>query len=395
MSNKYKVGRFAFLDMMKFKNLGKKRDSVINNATSYPSEHTDIIKDKSTHLHPITLDLVVDDIIERYDAKEFVFASKDYSPLPFFRAGQYLSIKTKIGSVYTSRPYSICSSPKMALEGKISIMVENYPAGFVAPYLYKNLMIGDSVITTSPIGSFYHEPLRDENTVVALAGGSGVTPFISMAYAIRDGIEDFNLILIYGSRTVDSIYFKEELEHITSSTNKVKVVHVLSDEKIDGYEYGFINSDIIKKYAPEKYSIFACGPANFYKFMKEDVKKLNLPSRLIHFEMEAVSRNFDSYPNYPIESKDKVYKAIIHQHGNIFEIEVRGDEPILISIERAGINCDSNCRSGVCGWCRTRVVEGKTYSPQQNDFRRKTDKELGFIHPCAAFALSDLELEIN
>lgn len=394
MSKKIKVGKNSYLDMLKFKNLGKTRDKVIDEYCGDKVFYSDPISDKAEHLHQDSLKVRVTDIIPRYDAKEYVLSNIDNSPLPYFRAGSYISIKTKIGDTITSRPYSICSSPKEALNGKYSIMIEDYPEGFVAPYLYKNIQIGDEFTISSPMGTFYYEPLRDEKHVVALAGGSGVTPFISMAYAIRDEIEDFDLTLIYGSRTRDSIYFKDELDELLNVTNKVKIIHVLSDEKIDGYEYGFITSDLIKKYASDNYSVFACGPGSFYSFMKEDIKKLNLNKKQIRFEMEAVSRDLASDINYPQEKKNMVFNAVIKQRDKEYKIAVRADEPILCAIERAGIKIPSSCRSGVCGWCRTRVVEGNTYNPEKNENRRKGDVILGYIHPCASFALSDLVLEI-
>lgn len=394
MSKKIKVGKNSYLDMLKFKNLGKTRDKVIDEYCGDKVFYSDPISDKVEHLHQESLKVRITDIIPRYDAKEYVLSNIDNSPLPYFRAGSYISIKTKIGDTITSRPYSICSSPKEALNGKYSIMIEDYPAGFVAPYLYNNIQIGDEFTISSPMGTFYYEPLRDEKHVVALAGGSGVTPFISMAYAIRDEIEDFDLTLIYGSRTRDSIYFKDELDELLNVTNKVKIIHVLSDEKIDEYEYGFITSDLIKKYASDNYSVFACGPGSFYSFMKEDIKKLNLKKKQIRFEMEAVSRDLASDINYPQEKKNMVFNAVIKQRDKEYKIAVRADEPILCAIERAGIKIPSSCRSGVCGWCRTRVVEGNTYNPEKNENRRKGDVILGYIHPCASFALSDLVLEI-
>ena len=395
MNKIIKVGKNPLKDMLQFKNLGKERDKVIDSTPLSDIEYNDPIKEKADHLHPGKLKVIVEKIIPRYDAKEYVLSSLDSSPLPFFKAGSYVSLKLKIGDVYTSRPYSICSSPKEALNGKLSIMIEDYEAGFFAPYVYRNLKVGDIVEISEPLGTFIYNPLRDKTSVVALAGGSGVTPFISMAYAIRDGLEDFDLTILYGSRNVDSIYFKEEIDDLEKSTNKVKIVHILSDEELDGFEYGFINSNLIKKYAPVgEFSIFACGPGSFYSFMKKDIKKLNLPERLIRFEMEAVSRDLESDPSYPKNTRNKFFKGIIKQCGKEYTINLRADEPILTSIERAGIKAQASCRSGVCGWCRTKVISGDTYNPKKNDYRRKGDCLLGYIHPCASFPLSDLVLEI-
>ena len=395
MAKGIKIGKNGLVDIKKFGMLGKTRNKAIENSPISDDFHSYRINDIAASLHRDHMDLVVTEINERGNAKEFVLSSPDSTPLPSFRAGSYVSLKVKIGDSYTSRPYSISSSPKDAERGKLSVTIENYEEGFVAPYLYSNLKKGDHIISSSPTGTFHYDPLRDKSTVVALAGGSGITPFLSMAYAIRDGYEDFDLLILYGNRTEDTILFKDELEDIASATPKVKVVHILSDEKKEGYEYGFINSELIKKYAPSEYSVFACGPGNFYSFMKKDIKKLNLPDRLIRFEMEAVTKDPYSDPAFPEEAKGKSFIGLIRQCGKEYRIELRSDENILTSIERAGIKAPSSCRSGVCAWCRSRLVEGEAFYPEVNEYRRKADKDLGYIHPCAAFPLSDLVLEIG
>ena len=138
-----KVGKSILKDMLKFKNMGETRDEIINNSSDADILYKDPISEKALHLHPLSLNVIVKEIIPRYDAKEYVLSSLDSSPLPYFKAGSYISIKTRIGDSFTSRPYSICSSPKKALNGSYSVMIEDYRDGFVAPYLYKNLKVGD------------------------------------------------------------------------------------------------------------------------------------------------------------------------------------------------------------------------------------------------------------
>ena len=69
---------------------------------------------------------------------------------------------------------------------------------------------------------------------------------LSFAKAIAEGDEDFNLILLYGSNTEKDILFKEEFDELEKMTDKVKEVHVLSDEEKAGYEHGFVTADLIK-----------------------------------------------------------------------------------------------------------------------------------------------------
>ena len=92
--------------------------------------------------------------------------------------------------------------------------------------------------------------------------------FLTMAAAIADGIEDFSMIILYGSRTADGILLKDEIEAIAArSGGRVKVVHVLSEDVKEGFEHGFITAELIQKYAPEGgYSVFMCGPKAMYTF---------------------------------------------------------------------------------------------------------------------------------
>jgi ferredoxin-NADP reductase len=74
--------------------------------------------------------------------------------------------------------------------------------------------------TSGPEGNFYYEDMRDAKTVIAIAGGCGITPFFSMAQAIRDGIEDFNLYLIYGCKTLNESALKKELDEIAANNSR-------------------------------------------------------------------------------------------------------------------------------------------------------------------------------
>lgn len=253
MALNVKVGLIGKLDMLKFKNMKKVREKAISSAPAKDVKGDFAINVNAKHLHPDYLKLVVKDIKEdpKSNSKYFVLKSEDGKPLPYFRAGQYLSLKMKIGNSQITRAYSLCSSPKKALDGEYEIAIRAVANGFASEELLKNIKVGDELITSSPLGDFYYEDLRDKKTVIALAGGSGITPFLSMAYAIRDGIEDFDLVILYGSNDEESIMLKTELDKVTAECSKVKVVHVLSSEAKSGFESGFITSDLIQKYAPD------------------------------------------------------------------------------------------------------------------------------------------------
>ena len=187
-----KVGLIGKLDMLKFKNMGKVRENMIQSSPANEISGVFPINENAKALHPDYLELVIDHIIDRGEAqaKTFVLKRADGAPLPYFRAGQYISLKLPIDGSFVSRSYSLCSSPKEALNGLYSITVRANPGGFVADRLLEEKKPGDTIISSSPQGFFYYEDLRDCKNVIGLAGGSGITPFLSMARALADGIED-------------------------------------------------------------------------------------------------------------------------------------------------------------------------------------------------------------
>jgi len=275
------------------------------------------------------------------------------------------------------------------------VTVKANPTGFAADKMLANFKVGDEVVTSDPQGNFFYENLRDPKDVVALAGGSGVTPFLSMAHAIQDGAEDFNLTLIYGSKNPAGVLFKDEFDKIAAECPKFKVVYVLENEAPEGAEQGFITTEMVQKYAPkEEYSVFVSGPQVMMKAMKPVIAGLNLPRRLVRFEMMPVTKNVAGLPGYPAEAAGKTFKLVVRQGEAVYNVDAVAGEPILAAIERAGIKAPSRCRSGECGWCRSKVVKGQFYVPEENEFRRYEDVQFNYIHPCSTFALSDMEIEV-
>ena len=391
-----KVGLIGKLDMLKFKNMGKNREKAIRAAPAAEISGVFPVNENAKALHPDFLELVIDSIIARNEAKTFVLKRPDGKPLPYFRAGQYLSLKLPLDGSLVTRSYSLCSSPKEALSGTYAITVRANPGGFVADRLLSEKKIGDTVISSGPQGFFYYEDLRDAKQVVGLAGGSGITPFLSMARAICDGIEDFNLTLLYGSRTEEEILFRGELDEIARICPKFRLVHVLSDETKEGFESGFITADLIRKYAPaeEPFSVFLCGPEAMYRFLRPEIEKLGLPERLFRRKLIDVTKTPWECEGYPQEARGTQVQLTVRQGPQEWCIPASADEPVLVAIERAGIKAPSRCRAGECGWCRSRLLAGTVFIPQENEMRRWADIHYGYIHPCCSFPTSDLVLEI-
>ena len=393
----YKVGLIGKLDMLRFKNMPKVREQAIQAAPATPLPKTLTTNEKAKTRHPAKQEVVISEIRRNgADAKTIVLKTPDGSPLAYYRAGQYVSVSVPIGGTVTTRSYSLCSSPAWAKRGEYNITVKRDDAGFVSPYIQDNWKVGQKVTISGPQGHLYYEGLRDAKKVVALAGGSGITPFMGMAYAIRDGLEDFDLTILFGSRTAEGIVYKKELDEVCAACSKVHVVHVLSDEEREGYEHGFITADLIKKYGGDgEYSIFMCGPQAMYNFLDGEIAKLSLRRKFVRRELFGAIKDPWNQPGYPAEMRGRSFRLKVIKYGEEFDITASADEPLLTAIERAGITAPSRCRSGVCGWCRSKLISGNVFIPEKTDGRRKADLDFGYIHPCSSFPTGDCVIEIS
>ena len=175
MALNIKVGLIGKFDMLKFKNMKKVREQAIQAAPAKEIDGEFAINTNAGELHPDYVELVIDQIIDHGSAaaKTYVFKRAGGKPFPYFRAGQYLSLKLPLGDSFVTRSYSLCSSPELAKKGEYHITVKRDDAGFVSPYIQDNWKVGQAVTISGPQGHLYYEPLRDAKKVIALAGGSG------------------------------------------------------------------------------------------------------------------------------------------------------------------------------------------------------------------------------
>lgn len=365
------------------------RNKFINSAEAALPTRTDDfgVNKVARSIHPKVQKLVISRIDEHADiAKSYYF--KGEAELAYFKAGQYITFKLEIGNSVVTRSYSIASSPASALNGEYQITVKRIADGFVSDYILDNWSVGDEVIAYAPEGNMTYSPLRDAKNIVAIAGGSGITPFLSLARAIDQGDEDCSLTLLYGCRTSDEILFKAELDSLAEKNEKINVVYVLSHSDEEGYEKGFVGADIIKNYAPaESYSIFVCGPGGMYKFLEAELPKLEIERKYIRFEVFSSGKKVDE--------ETKEYNVTVVNRGNETTIKASSNETVLCAFERAGIEVPARCHTGECGFCRSKLVSGKVYIPEGEDKRRIADMQFNFIHPCCCYPESDLVIRIN
>ncbi len=353
----------------------------------------------ATALHPVSQQLKVEKVLEHSaDVKSFVLVpdvEAGTKKLAYFSAGQYLSVTLTIGGSTLTRPYSLSSSPKESMDGHYMLTVKRTEGGLASHYMLDQWRAGTKVLASAPLGEFTYEPLRDARHIIGLAGGSGITPFRSLARAIADGDEDATLTLLYGCRSKADAVFQEEFREIAAACDRFQLVNVLSDEPSEGCEKGFITAELIKKYAPvgEDYSVFLCGPQAMYNFADQELAKLGLRRKFIRHELFGEYHHPEKDAAYPGDGKGE-YELTVRICGEEKKIRCTADETLLVAMERNGIAAPAHCRSGVCGWCHSRLVSGDVYVPSTIDGRRMADVDYGYVHPCGTFPLGDVVLEV-
>lgn len=369
-------------DIQRFTQIAAKRREMIDAAPADPIPATYAVNELSAALHPGTIKAKIVSVIDRTpDCKTFVLQScAQNGRFPYFRAGQYITLTAKVGLSLITRAYSLSSSPYQALAGRYDVTVRK--AGLFSNWLFDHAKEGTEVIVGEPSGDFCHDDLRDRDAIVAIAGGSGVTPFISMIKAILEGSENFKLVLFYGARTKSDLLFDPK----SINDERIRIITVLSEENIEGYEHGFITAEILDKYAPKDASWFLCGPDAMYDFVGEEMAKIGVASERIRKEHNAAGNRKLSNP--------KVFTLRVRIRDKVFAIPARQEETLLTAMERAGLAAPSRCKAGVCGFCHSKLISGNYAVSGRHESRRLADYKFGFIHPCCTYPESDMEIDV-
>ena len=372
-----------------------RRESIAT-ASSVP-DPKDFVRELADKLHPDHMTFRVQSIREASPtARVYRLVSTD-GHLPVFQSGQYLNLRLRIGKSLLTRPYTISSAPCDALgpDGYVEVTIRRNRPYLVPDYFFANVRVGDELEGNMPFGTFYYEPLRDSKTVLALAGGSGITPFFSLAREIAYGkLHGLKLTILYGSVHHSDIILKDELDAVCRDCKDVKVVHVLSgDPEWDG-EQGFINKELIARYKGEDDTVMFCGPLAMFKLVQGAMDELGVTCRRFRHDVLGQPTDPTTIPGFPAENVEKLFHLTVRRGIQEDVINAYGGEPIAVALERAAIPVDTHCRCGECGYCRAQLIEGEIFVSPYGDGRRMMDKELGWFHACSAWPVTDLTIKI-
>jgi predicted ferric reductase len=196
---------------------------------------------------------------------EDTFTIKITKPEKFkYESGQFCFLKINKNKLYARHPFTISSAPHQeALEFTIK------DTGKFTSFARK-MNKGDSIKIEGPYGTFKPEPNKD---LILIAGGVGITPFISIIKDMTRKQSKQKIILLYTSKTKKDIIFEKQLQELQQKNKNLKIIYYLSRENKKGYETR-MNEQNIKKHIkiknPEKTILMMCGPEG----LKKEIKKI-------------------------------------------------------------------------------------------------------------------------
>jgi len=314
--------------------------------------------------------------------------------------GQYLTLKLSLNGEEFRRCYSLCSSP---LDDELRIAAKEVPGGAVSPYLNNEMKAGDEMEVMTPMGNFHTElDSKNVKNYLLFAGGSGITPIISIIKSVLYTEPNSSITLFYANRDQQSIIFKEALESLSKQhSDHFTLYHILAEhpdgcdsqfagimttEKVRALIEGFVNLE-------ETDDIFICGPGPMMDNIKQSLSDANVPESKIHIEYFTVVMEDVAEAEESTEiSQDgggninATVTVILDDEEFEFELATEG-EVILEAAAEAGADVPFSCKGGVCCTCKAKLLEG-TVQMEKNFALTDGEVEQGFILTCQSHPTS-------
>jgi ring-1,2-phenylacetyl-CoA epoxidase subunit PaaE len=325
-----------------------------------------------------------------------------------FTQGQYLTLRKEIDGLDLRRSYSICAGVD---DGELRVGVRKVRGGVFSNWINRELRPGDTISVMAPQGRFFVplDPAARRHHV-GIAGGSGITPILSIMKTVLAREPASRFTLIYGNRSLKSTMFKEEIEDLKNRyLARVALHHVFSDEHTDAaLNMGVMNRDKIAQFlqalvpAATVDHAYVCGPFQMNDEAEAALLGAGLAEERIHIERfglvgQVGQASVAGPANAPVgavihEARPgdaEQARVFIVRDGLRHEIEFRRDQPsILDCASAAGLEVPFSCTSGVCGTCRARLLEGKVRM-ERNFALDKREVAAGFVLTCQAHPLTE------
>jgi ring-1,2-phenylacetyl-CoA epoxidase subunit PaaE len=311
--------------------------------------------------------------------------------------GQYLTLKVKVNGEELRRSYSLCTSP--VADRELRVAVKKVKDGRVSTYINDSLKAGDEMEVMTPMGNF-HSPLSPTNkkNYILFAGGSGITPMLSIIKTVLQSEPGSNITLFYGNRDEAAIIFKKQLDDLAAkNADRFKLHHILEHcgEEVDELCRGILLPEKVKSLIAKYVDLnadnifFICGPGPMMENVKVVLGDLKVDQKKIHIEYftaveAAVKAAEESSPAEVVQSKVTV---ILDDEEVNFDLASNG-KSVLDVAQDAGMDVPFACKGGVCCTCRAKLMEGQV-KMDQNFALSEEELERGYILTCQSHPVTE------
>lgn len=360
-------------------------------------------------------------IEETEDVKTFSFVAEPAISFAY-QPGQFVTLNLNIEGKTVRRAYSISSTPTRPHLLEITVKrvpsppnAPNIPPGLVSNWLHDRLKVGDQIqLSGGAMGKF--TCAKDSNPkLLLISAGSGVTPMISMSRWIYDNAGQQDVVFVYCGRRRKDIIMEQELQLMAARNPNFHLAISLTQpepgETWLGYR-GRLSEQMLSTMVSDfkERSVYVCGPDGFMKGVKTLLGNMGLPPENYHEESFGVGKKqakvtSPSTPKTSTVSKPNVSTQPTSSKPNVSTqpaiafidsgktVTCDDQESILEVAQQEGVNIRSGCMQGVCGACKKRKRKGNIRYEGQPDGLDQQEQEEGFILPCIAYAVDEVEIE--
>lgn len=357
-------------------------------------------KKEEPHSGPHYYDLKVKKIVqETKDAISIVFEQPAKGKINY-KSGQFLTLIAPVQGKEVRRAYSLCSSP--FVDEDLAVSVKRVDNGLMSNWLPDNLKAGSSLKVMEPMGQFTTEYKKDQKRHLTMfAGGSGITPMMSLIKSLLTQEPDSIVSLIYCNRNVDSIIFKDAFTQLEAKyEGRLHVIHVLDEAPMNWQGYsGLLNHDMLTKlferipnWGIEKTTYLMCGPEGMMKNVDTLLQEHHIPKEKVFKESFvsptiAKEQKKDTAPSAEKIEK-KAREVTIRYDGHEYKVLVQPDRAILETALDAGIDLPYSCQSGLCTACRGKALSGKVKLDEEEGLSQ-SEREEGYVLTCVGHPMTD------
>ncbi|QFT58167.1 1,2-phenylacetyl-CoA epoxidase, subunit E [Sulfitobacter sp. THAF37] len=312
-----------------------------------------------------------------------------------FTQGQYLTFRQDFDGTELRRNYSICAGLD---DGKLQVGIKKVDGGAFSTFANETLKVGDTLHVMPPQGKFFTalEPDRAKN-YLGFAGGSGITPVLSILKTVLKREPKSTFTLVYANRAVNTIMFREELEDLKNRyMGRLTIIHMLeSGQDIDLFT-GRVDTDKCARLFQQWIDVesidtaFICGPEPMMLAIAESLKGHGLEHDQIKFELFSESQQGQL-------AKKEMAKRSEGRKGTEITVIIEGAErsftmqkgqSVLEAALENGQDAPFSCKAGVCSTCMGKVLEGEV-EMISNHALEDYEVERGYVLTCQSYPLTD------